>query len=571
MQKTWGLLIHVLFVFTPFGNNPLELFNNGEWEARGGSIQQPLYYPYLCNSKTGPISFPVKIDKSPTNEAVVINDGGTLKIFYINRPGNADSVMVLRKTKTGWGEPEGAFQLPGQAYYALQVVKSENENLVCVFHLFGEGDQGYRGRHLDLWVNRRVNNKWGTPFKILEGYVGSIRGLQKLKSGRLLLSVGKAVTEREAKPSKNEIDFGWNSIHTMYSDDGGASWVSSSDELKIEIDNSKVTRYGAIEPEIIERQDGSVWMLIRTTHGRLYQSISWDQGETWADPEATEFISSDSPACLLRLKDGRMVIFWNSCQRWDNPQSYAIGGREVLHAAISSDDGLSWEGFREVAQSPELETSQGDRGTAYPSAEEMENGNILLVTGQGKGKGIYEIDPNWLEAKTQNFVINDFGDLNQVNGTQVQGVEQLVFGVHYPKLNSTGEWVTNFPMATEGILKVEIFPGKDFESVTFALTDHFSISADSMASCHAVFSYKVQKSEIEHHLSGNSDLKFELKWRLGNSGESKLEVSVNNRTIGIIKMRRYPEIGLNYLRIGMQAAGSTRPRVRSIAFEKNNE
>ena len=568
MQIVGTLLICLVVLWTQNWNVPFELLDKGVNESNHRITKEPLCYSPIPPNDTVQTFFPVRIGMAPTNEAVVIDDRGTCKIFYINRPGNADQVMVLQKNLNGWSESEVAFQIPGQAYYALQVVTSRNEDLVCVFHLFGKGDKGYKGRHLDLWVNRRVNNKWGTPFKIFEGYVGAIRGLRKLESGRLLLSFGKAVPERETQPTGNIRDFGWNSVQTMYSDDGGLTWASSSNDLEIEIDNSKVTRYGAIEPEIIEREDGSVWMLIRTTRGRLFQSISWDQGETWTDPEATDFISSDSPACLLRLKDGRMVIFWNSCQRWDNPRSYAMGGREVLHAAISADDGVTWEGFREVANSPDLEISQGDRGTAYPSAEEMENGNIILVTGQGEGKGIYKIDPNWLEAKIQHFEYDNFGHLNLVNSTQVQQVKRLVYGVHYPKMNSKGEWVVNFPLASEGILKVEMFPNRDFETLTFALTDHFSIPADSMASRHAVFSYKVHKSEIANHLVGIPDIKFELKWGLGNPGKSNLEISVNNRPIGSIKMRRNPEMGLNYLRIGLEAADSSQPWVKSIVFEK---
>ncbi|MEX2511863.1 MAG: sialidase family protein [Cyclobacteriaceae bacterium] len=568
MQITGTLLICLLVFWTPKWNISWALFDKGGLVSEHRNILKPLFSPSLPPYGTGFFSFPEKIGEAPTNEAVVIDDRGTLKIFYINRPGNADKVMVLKKNQNGWSEPEEAFQLPGQAYYALQVVKSENGDLVCVFHLFGKGDQGYKGRHLDLWVNRRVDNKWGAPFKIFDGYVGAIRGLKKLESGRLLLSFGKAVPEREAKPPGNERDFGWNSIQTMYSDDGGLTWASSSNELEIEIDNNKVTRYGAIEPEMIEREDGSVWMLIRTTHGRLFQSISWDQGETWTDPESTDFISSDSPACLLRLNDGRMVIFWNSCQRWDNPRSYAMGGREVLHAAISTDDGLTWEGFREVARSPDLEINQGDRGTAYPSAEEMENGHIILVTGQGEGKGIYEIDPDWLGAKIQNFGFDNLGRLNQVHGLPVQGDKSLVYGIHYPQKNSNGEWVVNFPMADEGTLKVEMYSNPDFETLTFALSDNFSIPADSMAFSHAVFSYEVHMSEIEHHLSGNSDLKFELKWGVGNHGNDHLEVLLNKRPVGTIKMRRKPEMGLNYLRVGLETAERLQPWVRSIEFEK---
>ncbi|NHE59869.1 sialidase family protein [Cyclobacterium plantarum] len=513
-------------------------------------------------------SLPLKIGKSPANEAVVINDGGIPTIFYINRPGNADKVMVLRKNPIGWGEPESAFPLPGQAYYALQVVKAENENLLCVFHLFGEGDQGYRGRQLDLWVNRRVNNKWGTPIKIFDGYVGAIRGLTKLKSGRLLLSFGKAVPEREAKPPKNVIDFGWNSIQTMYSDDGGLTWDTSPDELVIEIDNNKVTRYGAIEPAIIEREDGSVWMLIRTTRGRLFQSVSWDKGEVWTDPEPTDFISSDSPASLLRLNDGRMVIFWNSCQRWDHPNSYALGGREILHGAISNDDGLTWKGFREVAQSPDLEINKGDSGTAYPSAEEMENGNILLVTGQGEGKGMYEVNPDWFAEKIQRIEFGNSDLVEKINGIPVSEVENLVTGISYPKVHSSGEVVVNFPMAVEGILKLEVNSNQDFETLFLALTDHFSIPEDSLASQHAVFRIEVRRENIKRHLSGNSAAIFELKWEMVAQGLSKLEVKVNNNSIGTFKMRRKTEIGLNYLRIGVGSVGMPQRWIREIAFEK---
>ncbi|MEX0883722.1 MAG: hypothetical protein WDZ72_09640, partial [Cyclobacteriaceae bacterium] len=157
MQKIGTILIYIVAFLIPILKGSSGLFDNGVGKTEYLAAEEPLIFPPLAAYDTSFFSFPVKIGSAPTNEAIVINDHDTIKIFYINRPGNADRIMVIQKTHIGWSEPKPAFQLPGQAYYALQMVKSENGELVCVFHQFGTGDQGYKGRHLDLWVNRRVH------------------------------------------------------------------------------------------------------------------------------------------------------------------------------------------------------------------------------------------------------------------------------------------------------------------------------------------------------------------------------------------------------------------------------
>jgi len=75
-----------------------------------------------------------------------------------------------------------------------------------------------------------------------------------------------------------------------------------------------------------------------------------------------------------------------------------MGGREVLHAAISADEGQTWRGFREIfreAPGP----LRGDRGTAYASLVENAAGKIIVVSGQGEGRrALFAWDPRWLEA-----------------------------------------------------------------------------------------------------------------------------------------------------------------------------
>src|SRR5690606_35498343 len=63
----------------------------------------------------------------------------------------------------------------------------------------------------------------------------------------------------------------------------------------------------------------------------------------------------------------------------------------------------TWKGFREVINVYCATSSQekGDRGTAYPSATETSDGNIVLVSGQGESRSIVLFDPDWLETYDQ--------------------------------------------------------------------------------------------------------------------------------------------------------------------------
>ncbi len=513
-------------------------------------------------------SFPKKVRESPGNEAILVDDQGVCTIFFINRPGDADRVMYRQYTGESWSEPKMAFSLSGKAYHALQVQPVKNGGLVCVFHQFGEGNGGYRGRHLDLWVSRRVGGIWSAPVKILEGYVGALRGFKKLESGRLLLAFGKAVPDREEPPADEAPDYGWNVVRIMYSDDEGKSWHSSGKELEVKIDNRKVTRYGAIEPDLIEKKDGSLWMLIRTSHGRLYQAMSLDKGESWTNPVASQFISSDSPACLYRLKNGSILLFWNSCQRWDTVRSYALGGREVLHAAVSWDEGASWQGFREVAHSVQSPSTVGDRGTAYPSVVETESGDILLATGQGEGKGIYALHPRWISETALDIIFTRSGGVKTINGISTHGADNRVTGVHIPEIDSCGEYVVNFPMAKKGSLKLSIPISQNGKTLSLALTDHFSIPSDQQASQNAVYLVEIE-AEVIGKLPGNDAAALiQLDWNLSNA-EEVLEVSVNGTPIGRYPPERKTVLGLNYIRLGTSSSPHMPILLESLQFISN--
>lgn len=451
-----------------------------------------------ASASRGNIHGPVITAEGPTNEAVIVKlPNGQLKLFYIGR--TKDKVESISSSDHGvtWTAPEVEFALPGKAYYAIQVLLDREHELQAVFHIRGQGDNGYRGRHYNLWHCRTRDGRkaWTEPKEFFQGYVGSIRGFIQLKSGRLLVAAAIAVPARAQEP-KHGPDYGWNDSVTFYSDDNGQTWKPSDTRLKVLQDNRRgLTRYGGVEPHLIELPDGRVWMLIRTKNGFLYESFS-DDGVTWSPPRPTQFIASDSPAEATRLVDGRIVLLFNSCQRWDDLRSYAIGGRETLHAAISDDDGNTWHGFREILKVPEdLEGQRGDRGTAYPSAVQADNGNVVVFSGQGEAQRfIVVFDPDWLMEQTGGDDFRDGTSHWTYHGSQTTRViphpddeDRNILSVHKKSADDTAGAVFNFPMLQSGVLRLRLKSTSGNGQVQLALTDHFSVVNDTQANENAIF------------------------------------------------------------------------------------
>ena len=64
-------------------------------------------------TELGKVTPPVIVGKAPTNEATLIRlASGTIKLFYINRPGKADKMMSISSTDNGtsWQEPIVEFE-----------------------------------------------------------------------------------------------------------------------------------------------------------------------------------------------------------------------------------------------------------------------------------------------------------------------------------------------------------------------------------------------------------------------------------------------------------------------------
>ncbi|HDS74885.1 MAG TPA: neuraminidase (sialidase), partial [Firmicutes bacterium] len=96
---------------------------------------------------------------------------------------------------------------------------------------------------------------------------------------------------------------------------------------------------GLIQPTLWESEPGHVRAYLRSTReiGYICVSDSVDNGETWSAAEKTALPNPNSGIDAVKLDDGRVVLIYNHTQRTDSQ-----GGREIIHAAVSPDNGTSW-------------------------------------------------------------------------------------------------------------------------------------------------------------------------------------------------------------------------------------
>ncbi|MEO7403232.1 MAG: sialidase family protein, partial [Burkholderiales bacterium] len=313
------------------------------------------------------IKSPVIVRESPENESVIVKlPGGNLRIFYTLQPSGTE-LRSITSTDGGlsWDESQLEVKMPGQAVFCMQALVAHDGEI----HAFVLVRRGSGRRHgidlfLDVWYWKTSGGRaaWTSGKRIFEGVVGAMRGVTQLKSGRIVLPVGIWIAGRQPG-----LPTGAHEVSAMYSDDDGETWQTSASRLVAPCyDGFNGSNYGACEPNVIELDDNHLWMLMRTQTGFLYESHSYDGGVTWNDAQPSDLISSDSPAEIMRLPDQRIIVLWHNTQ---NPPlvagKHVAGGRDTLHAAISSDNGATWQGCREVYRDPLRDESpprRGDRG-----------------------------------------------------------------------------------------------------------------------------------------------------------------------------------------------------------------
>ncbi len=117
------------------------------------------------------------------------------------------------------------------------------------------------------------------------------------------------------------------------------------------------------EHMLVERRDGTLWMLARNTKG-IMQSTSADGGRTWAVPTEPPGIRQPNARFhLRRLASGRVLLV----KHGDAVNAHQ--GRVKLSAWLSADDGHTWEGGLILDDRP---------GVSYPDGCQAPDGTLYI-------------------------------------------------------------------------------------------------------------------------------------------------------------------------------------------------
>ena len=113
------------------------------------------------------------------------------------------------------------------------------------------------------------------------------------------------------------------------------------------------------EHMIVERRDGSLWMIVRCFDG-IGQAISYDKGVTWCREGHSGIPNPNSRSFLRRLRSGNLLLVHH----------VNFDGRNNLTARLSMDDGVSW--------TPGLLLDER-RDVSYPDGTQAEDGSIYIA------------------------------------------------------------------------------------------------------------------------------------------------------------------------------------------------
>lgn len=158
------------------------------------------------------------------------------------------------------------------------------------------------------------------------------------------------------------------------SDDHGASFRLAEDTIAIPDDRTADVLQ---EPGIVELDNNTLLMFIRTAGGYQYFSRSDDEGMTWSTAEPSTMRSPRSPASIERLPGTpQLVALWND---HDTIKPAEPEFRTPFVMATSTDQGASWSNKITLEDHPD--------GWYCYTAMEWTDDALLLGYCAGLGKG----------------------------------------------------------------------------------------------------------------------------------------------------------------------------------------
>ena len=515
-----------------------------------------------------------------------------------------------------WTE-SGALRCYGEDFIADKVrrvyVESLDLGLTWKTHLAEPGDPGamvkspHSGDWFTLW-----EDKWNGPYSVIR----SRKGPGDVAAARTPIDIRAFNFFRQ--PQYLPVNKRWaitagcsgQMPSVMLSDDDGVNWrlvrltncVSTAGKL---IGADKSARWDNLtcEPTLLERKDGTLLLLCRTAFDHPYQYRSTDGGLSWEGPVEVPWLwMSNTMPTYFRLSDGRVLLFWNNNQplpKRDPAEYPELGGgeiagkgetvftnRDVLHAAISEDDGETWIGFRELLLNPirnredfreqgNLPPRENDKSVHQEQALELPGGKVLLHIGQNPVARRFVIfDPKWLyeTGRTEDFRYGTDGLSNHLFVKSLSGNQRGWAGhcawnripgailkrepdtgrktvrealhlarIPDPRLVTDRQGVAwNFPTARKGSVELDCrLEGKAFH---LALSDHFIVPSDEIDFDLSPVVFRVDPAVV----GAKRWLTVKVDW---DADAGRAALFAGDRAVATADIPKAPRFGFSYLHL----------------------
>ena len=117
------------------------------------------------------------------------------------------------------------------------------------------------------------------------------------------------------------------------------------------------------EHMLVRRNDGSLWMLVRTGYG-IGESTSTDGGKTWSAVQPSGIPHPVTRFSIRRLASGKLLLVRH------NPPAEHAKARSHLSAFLSDDEGKSWKGGLLLDER---------NGVSYPDFVQAADGRLYII------------------------------------------------------------------------------------------------------------------------------------------------------------------------------------------------
>lgn len=397
---------------------------------------------------------------------------------------------------------------------------------------------------------------------------------------------------------------------SLRSEDDGRTWERveltnkvSTAGLLVGFDKSPRWDNFCCEPSAFEARNGTIYLIARTAFDHPYLYRSRDGGKSWAGPvEVPYFWMSNTMPTYHPLSDGRLLFFWNNAQPLPkrDPAEYpelfdserkgrfetVFTNRDVLHCAISEDDGRTWIGFRELTKNVlinrgdlreqgNLPPVENDKSVHQEQALELPGGKVLVALGQNSvARQFVLFDPKWLyeTERTETFRYGKDGVatylfVRSLNGNQRDWAGHCAFnrveGAVMMREPDTGaktvrealnlaripdaRLVTdrqglawNFPTQRKGFVELDCrLEGKEF---SLALSDHFLTPSDELNFAVQPAVFRVLPSDV----GAKKWLTVRVDW---DCDAKTARLSADGRAVATSALADAPRFGFSYLHL----------------------